>query len=61
MKRGSRSPELPGRLPALALRDLVYFPFMVLPLLVGRPRSVVALEEAEAEEGLLLLVAQRDP
>jgi ATP-dependent Lon protease len=61
MKRGSRPSEFPPRLPALGLRDLVYFPTMVLPLLVGRPRSVAALEEAEEQEGLLLLVAQRDP
>ncbi len=51
---------LPERLPVLALRDLVFFPSMVLPLLVGRPRSVGALEEADGAERLLLLVAQRD-
>ncbi len=52
---------LPSRVPVLPLRDLVYMPAMVLPLLVGRPRSVAALREAEEEAGLLLLVAQKDP
>jgi len=56
-------PPLPERLPTLALRDLVFFPSMVLPLLVGRARSVAALEEAVAEGGgdHLLLLTQRDP
>ena len=54
--------ELPERLPVVALRDLVFFPYMVLPLLIGRPRSTAALREAEASpDRLLLLLAQRDP
>ena len=56
---------LPDRIPVLPLRDLVFFPHMVLPLLVGRPASVAALQEATAQadpgEGLLLLVSQADP
>ena len=56
-------PPAVERVPVLALRDLVFFPSMVLPLLVGRPRSVAALEEATAEgsDGRLLLLTQRDP
>jgi len=61
MTPGPRTVELPERLPVLALRDLVYFPSMVIPLLVGRARSVVALEEAGEADGLLLLVAQQNP
>jgi len=53
--------EIPDRLPVIALRDLVFFPYMVLPLLIGRPRSVVALEEARRGDGLVLLVAQKNP
>lgn len=49
----------PPRLPVLPLRDLVFVPGMVLPLLVGRPRSVRALERARAEGSPLLLVAQK--
>ena len=54
--------EIPSTLPVVALRDLTFFPYMVLPLLIGRPRSTVALREAEASpDRLLLLLAQRDP
>jgi len=53
--------DVPDRLPVVALRDLVFFPYMVLPLLIGRARSVAALEEARAGDGLLLLVAQKRP
>ena len=53
--------EVPDELPVIALRDLVYFPYMVLPLLIGRRPSVASLEEAEAGRGLALLVGQKDP
>ena len=52
--------EVPNRLPVIALRDLVFFPYSVLPLLIGRSRSVTALEEAGLDEDLVLLVTQRD-
>jgi len=52
--------ELNERMPVLALRDLVFFPYMVLPLLIGRPRSLAALQAAEAGDGHLVLLAQRD-
>ncbi len=52
--------EIPDELPVIALRDLVYFPYMVLPLLIGRRPSVAALNEAAAGRGLALLVAQKD-
>ena len=46
--------EVPDRLPVVALRDLVFFPYIVLPILVGRRRSVAALEAAQEKEGLVL-------
>ncbi|HIN77330.1 MAG TPA: hypothetical protein EYM97_00705, partial [Gemmatimonadetes bacterium] len=52
--------EVPDRLPVIALRDLVFFPYSVLPLLIGRSRSVTALEEAGLDKDLVLLVTQRD-
>ena len=53
--------ELPDRLPVVPLRDLVFFPYIVLPLLIGRARSLAALDEACEGDDLVLLVAQRDP
>jgi ATP-dependent Lon protease len=51
---------IPEQLPVIALRDLVFFPYMVLPLLIGRPPSVAALAAAEEADRLLLVVAQKD-
>ncbi len=53
--------DLPDRLPVIPLRDLVFFPYIVLPLLIGRHRSLAALDEARERDDLVLLVAQRDP
>ena len=51
----------PERLPLLAVRDVVMFPHMILPLSVGRPKSVQAIEAAMAKQGRLLVVAaQKD-
>ena len=52
--------EIPDQLPVVALRDLVFFPYMVLPLLIGRPPSLAALEVAEKGDGYILLLAQKD-
>jgi ATP-dependent Lon protease len=56
-------PELvtADRLPVLPLRDVVVFPYVVMPLLVGRPASLAAIEAGNEEDRLVLLVAQRDP
>src|SRR6476469_233345 len=51
--------EIPERLPVLPLRDLVLFPYVVTPLLVGRPATIAALEAAVADDRWILLVAQR--
>jgi len=48
-------------LPLLPLREFVLFPYMVLPLFVGREKSIAAIEDALAADRQLLLVAQRDP
>src|SRR3954469_4728919 len=49
----------PRRLAVLPLRDVVVFPHVAMPLLVGREASLGAIEAAAAEGGLLFLVAQR--
>lgn len=48
-------------LPLLPLRDVVVYPHMVLPLFVGREKSIEALEDAMADSKQVLLVAQRNP
>ncbi|MGE3769978.1 MAG: endopeptidase La [Bdellovibrionales bacterium] len=53
-------PTTTSPLPVLPLRDIVVFPHMIVPLFVGRDKSVRALEEAMAEEKHILLLTQRD-
>ncbi len=52
-------PSLPIDLPLLPLRDVVVFPHMVIPLFVGRPKSIKALESAMESERRIMLVAQK--
>ncbi len=52
----------PGRrYPLLPLRDIVIFPHMVLPLFVGRQKSIHALEAAMEKDKLVFLATQKDP
>ena len=53
--------EIPGIMPLMPVRDVVVFPDMVLPLFVGREKSVRAVEEAVAKDGYLFLATQKDP
>jgi ATP-dependent Lon protease len=52
-------PATPMDLPLLPLRDVVVFPHMVIPLFVGRPKSIKALEAAMEAERRIMLVAQK--
>jgi len=51
---------IPDELPLMAVRDVVVFNYMIIPLFVGRPSSVEAVNAALAGEKLLMLVTQRD-
>ncbi|MBK7769879.1 MAG: endopeptidase La [bacterium] len=55
------APALPARMPLLPLRDVVVFPYMVTPLLVGRAASVAAVEAAMERDKRLCVAAQREP
>ncbi len=60
----SKAPAIPGSaetLPVLPLRDIVVFPHMIVPLFVGREKSIKALEEVMREDKRILLVAQKNP
>ncbi|MFN4004813.1 MAG: endopeptidase La [Hylemonella sp.] len=52
-------PADPIALPLLPLRDVVIFPHMVIPLFVGRPKSIKALEAAMEADRRIMLVAQK--
>ncbi len=52
--------EIPSELPMMAVRDVVVFNYMILPLFVGRPGSISAVNEAMGKDKLLMLVTQKD-
>ena len=52
--------EIPGELPMMAVRDVVVFNYMIIPLFVGRPGSISAVNEAMSGDKLLMLVTQKD-
>jgi ATP-dependent Lon protease len=58
--RSKQDESNPHQLPLLPLRDVVIFPHMVIPLFVGRGKSINALETALKAEGPIFLVAQRN-
>ncbi|HMV83970.1 MAG TPA: endopeptidase La [Blastocatellia bacterium] len=53
--------KIPETLPVLPLRDIVIFPFMIVPLFVSRERSIKAVDQALAENRMILLAAQKNP
>ncbi len=59
-ERDNESIPTSDRIPVLPLRDVVIFPYVVIPLLVGRAASLAAIEAAVAEDKIILLVAQKD-
>ncbi len=52
--------EIPDVLPLLSIRDIVIYPYMMLPLFVGRDMSIRAVEEALSRDRLIFLVSQKN-
>ena len=52
--------SLPETLPLLPVKDIVVFPYMVLPLFVSREKSIKSLEEALSKDRLIFLIAQKN-
>ncbi len=56
---GSDDDDRAGRLPVLPLRDVVVYPYMVIPLFVGRKKSITALDAAMSRDKKIMLAAQK--
>src|SRR5712672_3821286 len=52
--------QIPSELPVLPLRDIVIYPFMIVPLFVSREKSIRAVDEALGEHRMILLTCQKD-
>ena len=52
--------RFPNELPVLPLRDIVIYPFMIVPLFVSREKSIRAVDEALGENRMILLASQKD-
>ena len=62
MSEGKTGKDKSGReaFPVLPLRDIVVFPYMIVPLFVGREKSIAALEEVMRSDKQILLAAQKN-
>src|SRR5512142_276665 len=59
-KKDPKAPKAGARtVPLLPLRDIIVFPHMVVPLFVGREKSIAALEEAMGHDKAIVLAAQK--
>jgi ATP-dependent Lon protease len=57
---GEQQLQIPSELPVLPLRDIVIYPFMIVPLFVSREKSIRAVDEALGENRMILLASQKD-
>jgi ATP-dependent Lon protease len=60
LRKDDEPVKIPEVLPVLPLRDIVIFPFMIVPLYVSRERSIKAVDQALADQRMILLAAQRE-
>jgi len=61
LDENEKDAPIPNTLPLISVRDIVIFTDMLLPLFIGREKSVRACEEAVEKDGYLFLAAQKDP
>jgi ATP-dependent Lon protease len=59
-QKNEKEVEIPDNMPVLPVRDIVVFPYMILPLFVGREMSIKAIEHALASNRMVLLLTQKD-
>ncbi len=59
-KKDEKEIEIPDSLPVLPVRDIVVFPYMILPLFVGREMSIKSIDHALNTNRMVVLVTQRD-
>lgn len=59
IQKDDETPKIPETIPVLPLRDIVIFPFMIVPLYVSRERSIKAVDQALSENRMILLLAQK--
>ena len=60
LKKTDKAVEIPDSLPVLPVRDIVVFPYMILPLFVGREISIKAIEHSLSGNKMVLLLTQKD-
>jgi len=60
-ENGVRQLQIPDVVPVLPLRDLVTFPYMIVPLLISSERAIKVLDKVMAQNRILFLATQRDP
>jgi ATP-dependent Lon protease len=59
-QKSEKEIEIPDNLPVLPVRDIVVFPYMILPLFVGREMSIKAIEHSLDTNRMILLLTQKD-
>ncbi|MBV6343365.1 LON peptidase substrate-binding domain-containing protein, partial [Candidatus Magnetobacterium casense] len=59
-KKDEKELEIPDTLPVLPVRDIVVFPYMILPLFVGREKSISAIDYSLNTNRMILLLTQKD-
>lgn len=60
LEKEEKEIEIPENLPVLPVRDIVVFPYMILPLFVGREVSIKAIEHALSTNKMIMLLTQKD-